>query len=59
MKNIIRNVLERYTGREANLDSLTLREMIVDEIADELESKGIRIDDLYHKSDYIDDDLSI
>ena len=39
MKDIIHNILEQYTGKEANLDSLALREMITDEIVDELKLK--------------------
>ena len=58
MKDTIRNVLEKYAGTQANLDSLALREMIADEIADELQRKGIRMIN-YHVPDYVDDDLSL
>ena len=41
MKKVIRKVLERYVGRYANMDSITLREMITDEIVDEIELEYI------------------
>ena len=62
MKEIIHDVLKKYTGREANLDSLALREMITDEITYELERKGIRMLSSHYsngKEDYVDDDLSL
>ena len=41
MKEIIHGVLARYVGKEANMDSLALREMITDEIVDEIEHEYI------------------
>ena len=39
MKELIHEILKRYTGKGANLDSLALREMIADELYDEINTK--------------------
>lgn len=50
MKETILRVLEKYKGTQANLDSEALREMITDELLDELHSKYIITEDLRNMS---------